>query len=321
MGPSSVVSALALRVNQVAASTLSVLVLGETGAGKELVAQAVHAASRRAARPFVAVDCGAIPETLIESELFGHEEGAFTGAQRKQKGRFHYAEGGTLFLDEIGNLSAASQAKLLRVLQERKWRPLGAAQPIDLDVRVIAATNEDLDKRVKSGEFRQDLFYRLAEYTIRITPLRGRRDDIVHLASRFAAEAASELGVTALGFDEDALERLRSHPWRGNVRELRNVVRQAVLGVTGATIPRARLDSLLPASPERLSLPPPSRRRPFVAVRPLKRVVAEAIEAAERRALEAALAATADNRTEAARLLEVDAKTLYRKLKRYGLGA
>ena len=206
-------------------------------------------------------------------------------------------------------------------------QPLIRTRPADAPTSVAEgrgrAQAESLKKSRRDVQAKQldDVHRRNAFKTVSASVL--RRDDIVHLANRFRAEASSELGTAVAGFDEDALERLRAHPWRGNVRELRNVVRQAVLGVNGGTIPRARLDSLLPpsASPERLSLPPPSRRRPTGVVRPLKRVVAEAIETAERRALEAALVATADNRTEAARLLEVDAKTLYRKLKRYGLGA
>ena len=319
MGPSAEIAALANRVEQVASSRMSVLVLGETGSGKELVARAVHDSSTRRNEPFVAVDCGAIPDTLLESELFGHEEGAFTGARRRQRGRFAQAEGGTLFLDEVGNLSAANQAKLLRVLEERKVRPLGATQDIELDVRVVAATNEDLERRAKAGDFRLDVYYRLAEYTVQIPPLRVRRSDVFYLADRFRHEAAAELGRSVLAFDEDALERLRNHAWRGNVRELRNVVRQAVLGCRDQTITYQTLASFLPPPSAASVMPPAMRARANGPVRSLKMVSDAAAEAAERGVLTETLAATSGNRAEAARLLNVDAKTLYRKLKRYGM--
>ncbi len=334
MGPSHQIARLIDRINQVASSSMSVLVLGETGAGKELVAQAIHKASSRHDQPFVAVDCGAIPETLLESELFGYEEGAFTGARRRQKGRFQQAEGGTLFLDEIGNLSPANQAKLLRVLEERKLRPLGGGQPVALDVRIVAATNEQLEQRVKANEFRQDLYYRLAEFTIRVPPLRARRDDLAYLAQRFREEAARELNKNVSSFDGEALLYLTQHDWPGNARELRNVVRQAVLACPGPTLTRAQINSLIPPPPpEETEETEATPEAPVAAAEPeavkiratdhhgksLKQLTDEAIEAAERSALVETLAATKGNRAETARLLQIDAKTLYRKMKRYGL--
>src|SRR5262249_39070559 len=185
MGPSAHVRRVIQQVEQVATSLLTVLIQGETGTGKELVARAIHQSSERRAKPFIAIDCGAIPENLLESELFGYEKGAFSGADRRKEGHFQIAGGGTLFLDEIGNLTPATQAKLLRVLQERIVYPLGATKPVPLDVRVIAATNESLDDTIAAGKFRQDLYFRLAEFGIRLPPLRERRDDIRPLAMRF----------------------------------------------------------------------------------------------------------------------------------------
>ena len=317
MGPSAEIAGLVQRVNQVAASSMSVLLLGETGAGKELVARAIHRASGRKDHPFVTIDCGAIPEALLESELFGHEEGAFTGARRKQKGQFELADGGTLFLDEIGNLSVTNQAKLLRVLEERKLRPLGSPHSIAVDVRIIAATNEQLEERARRGEFRQDLYFRLAEYTIHLPSLRARRGDIAHLAHRFCAQAAVELGKPVTAIDREAMARLEAHDWPGNVRELRNTVRRAVLVSSGDTLRAEHLLSLVPApqQPRRETGSGPGA----LAGRSLREVVEEASSVAERWALEEALATSGGKQAEAARLLQVDAKTLYRKLQRHGI--
>ncbi|MBA3464117.1 MAG: sigma-54-dependent Fis family transcriptional regulator [Deltaproteobacteria bacterium] len=229
MGPSPQVAQVIEQVRAVATSSFSVLVLGETGTGKELVAQAIHRASDRRANPFVALDCGAIPELLLESELFGHEKGAFTGADKRKQGQFQVAEGGTLFLDELGNLPLALQAKLLRVLESRQLQAVGSEQSTALDVRFIAATNEDLHARAEDGRFRADLYFRLAQYTITLPALRERPADIAHLVQRFMTEASVELRRPVHEIAPDALTLLEKQPWPGNVRELRNVVRQAVL--------------------------------------------------------------------------------------------
>ncbi|HEX6751548.1 MAG TPA: sigma-54 dependent transcriptional regulator [Longimicrobium sp.] len=220
-------------VGRIGPSPATVLVTGESGTGKELVARAIHAVSPRATRPFVAVNCAAIPEDLLESELFGHERGAFTGAVARKIGRFERAHGGTLFLDEIGDMSLVLQAKILRALQEREIERVGGEERIALDVRVVAATHRDLAALIASGDFREDLFYRLAVVRLHLPPLRERRGDMralaLHYAARFARAYARPLRAVA----EDALARLETHPWPGNVRELRNVIERAVLLATG----------------------------------------------------------------------------------------
>jgi len=222
-------------IERVAASSVDVLITGETGTGKELVARALHQRSRRAAAPFVPVDCGAIPDTLMESEFFGHERGAFTGAEARRMGLVEFADGGTLFLDEVGELPLALQAKLLRVLQERRVRRVGARQETSVDVRVIAATSRNLDAMVEHGEFRRDLFYRINVVRIDLPPLRDRGDDIGLLAEFFANRAAQEMGKPVSGLSLDAYQVLKSYHWPGNVRELQNVIRRAVAMTRSAT--------------------------------------------------------------------------------------
>jgi DNA-binding NtrC family response regulator len=214
---------------RVAPTRSTVLVTGETGTGKELIAGVVHAASPRADGPFVKVNCAALPETLLESELFGHERGAFTSADRQRIGRFEQASGGTLFLDEIGDLSLATQSKLLRVLQEQEFHRLGGVRTLRTDARVVAATNKDLSAAIAAGEFRDDLYFRLNVITIELPPLRERVDDLERLAQHFLAEFAAELGRPRTGFTPAALARIRAHAWPGNVRELRNAIERAVL--------------------------------------------------------------------------------------------
>jgi len=215
-------------IERVAASSVDVLVTGETGTGKELVARAVHAGSRRSAGPFVPVDCGAIPDALLESELFGHERGAFTGADARRMGLVEFADGGTLFLDEVGELPLPLQAKLLRVLQERRVRRVGARQENPVDVRVVAATSRPIDRMVEAGEFRRDLFYRINVVRIDLPPLRTRGDDIGLLAEHFANRAAGEMGRPVGGLSTDVYQVLKNYHWPGNVRELQNVVRRAI---------------------------------------------------------------------------------------------
>ena len=312
MGPSESSRAIMQQVRKVAPSNLTIVISGETGSGKEVVARAIHRASRRASSPLVAVDCGAIPETLVESALFGHERGAFTGADKRKDGYFQLAHGGTLFLDEIGNLPLAIQARLLRTLQERCVFPLGASRPVEVDVRIIAASNVVLQQEVRAGRFREDLYYRLAEYAIALAPLRERRDDIPHLARRFLADMALEVGRATPEISEGAMAVLLDHSWPGNVRELRNVVRRAALLAAEGIQP---VDVLLSAEE------PPAPPRPSILTerRPLREIAAAAADAAERQAITEALRATDGNKSEAARMLQVDFKTLHLKMRRLGI--
>jgi PAS domain S-box-containing protein len=216
-------------VKQVAVTDASVLILGETGTGKELIARAVHRASRRRHKPLIKVNCAAIPATLIESEFFGHEPGAFTGATKKRDGRFALAHGGTIFLDEIGELPLDLQSKLLRVLQEGEFEPVGSSQTRKIDVRVIAATNRDLERSVVEGKFREDLYYRLNVFPLQVPPLRERRDDIGTLAAAFAQKFAKRMGRSLEPLSGDCLRRLLAYGWPGNVRELQNIIERAVI--------------------------------------------------------------------------------------------
>src|SRR5437867_4337130 len=226
------------QIEMVAATDYPVMIQGESGTGKELVANAIHARSGRAKKKFVTVNCGAIPETLFENELFGHVRGAFTGAVGERRGLFEEADGGTLFLDEIGDMTPPLQIKLLRVLQEGESRRLGENRPVKVDVRLICATHRDLKDLVSRGAFREDLFYRISVFPIRVPPLRERKEDIVLLAARFLARAAAETGKPLTGFSRQAVDRLQAYPWPGNVRELENKVRQAaILAREGDIIP------------------------------------------------------------------------------------
>jgi DNA-binding NtrC family response regulator len=303
------------QIGQVAPSSFTVLIQGETGTGKELVARAVHQESARRDKPFIALDCGAIPEGLLESELFGYEKGAFTGAAQRKAGHVQLADGGSLFLDEIGNLSLATQAKLLRVLQERQIQPLGGAQALAVDVRFIAATNDSLLAEVEAGRFRQDLYFRLAEFTITVPPLRERRVDILPLASRFQEETCVELRRSATQISDEAATLLRGHSWPGNVRELRNVIRQAVLQSSGVRVEASDVQPLLnersPTACVTTSI--------AVAGQSLKQIAQAATTEAEKQAIVEALRSTRGNKTKAARLLQVDFKTLHLKIRKYGL--
>ena len=314
MGPSPQVLGLVEQVRTVAGTGFTVLVVGETGSGKELVAQAIHRESERHAKPFVAIDCGAIPEQLLESELFGHEKGAFTGAERKKQGRFQLAQGGTFFLDEVGNLPMNLQAKLLRVLESREVQPVGADKSAVLDVRFVAATNNDLQVRVAEGQFRADLYFRLAQYTISIPALRDRPVDIPYLAHRFLAEASVELRRPVQEIVPGALALLATHRWPGNVRELHNVIRQAVLKTKDLMIGGEVVREVLGAA----GAPPPAVEA-LPAGLSLREVAAQAAAAAERRVITEALRAAGGNKSRAARALDTDFKTLHLKMKRYGI--
>lgn len=316
MGPSPQVRALVDQVRTVAETSFTVLVIGETGSGKELVAQAIHRKSTRRDKPFVAIDCGAIPEQLLESELFGHEKGAFTGAERKKQGQFQLAQGGTFFLDEVGNLPMNLQAKLLRVLESRQVQAVGADVSAALDVRFVAATNNDLQVRAAQGQFRADLYFRLAQYTIMLPALKERPLDISYLAHRFLGEASVELRRPVQQIVPNALELLEAHSWPGNVRELRNVIRQAVLMTKDLMISRDTVMALL-------GKPAAARHAAGVtaAGMSLREVAAQAVETAERRAISDALHAARGNKSRAARALDTDYKTLHLKMKRFGIRA
>jgi two-component system response regulator HydG len=315
MGRSAHVKHIVERVEAVAGSNFTVLVLGETGTGKELVAQAIHQLSDRHRRPFVALDCGAIPEPLLETELFGHERGAFTGAERRKEGRFRVADGGTCFLDEVGNLSLALQAKLLRVLESREVQPIGAERAMPLDVRFVAATNDDLQERATQGRFRSDLYFRLAQYTIRLPPLRERAEDIPYLTQRFLEEASIELRRPVQAIVADALDLFRRYSWPGNVRELRNVVRQAVLETQDLAIRPEAVRAVLGRSEP--------AARVAAAARPsgqsLREIASQAAAAAERQAITETLRATSGNKSRAAKELKTDFKTLHVKMKQLGI--
>ena len=316
MGGSPAIAQVIQQVTQVAESNFTVLVQGETGTGKELVARAIHQQSPRRPAPFVAVDCGAIPETLVESELFGHERGAFTGAQARREGHFQLAKGGTLFLDEIGNVPLATQAKLLRALEQREVNPLGATRAVAVDARIIAATNSELEESVKAGRFRADLYYRLSEFTIALPPLRSRREDIMHLSQRFLDEVSMELRRPVRRIADEAMQVLLHHDWPGNVRELRNVVRKAALLATDVVTPEH-----VPALSA--SVPAPSRAadEPMGEDLSLREVAELAAGQAEREVIRHALESTKGNKSQAARLLRTDYTTLHAKMKRYGISA
>jgi len=292
-------------VRRVAASRSTVLVTGESGTGKELVARLLHYWSDRVGRPFVAVNCKAFAEGVLESELFGHEKGAFTGAVASRAGCFERADGGTLFLDEIGETSGDFQAKLLRVLQEGEVLRVGGSQPRSVDVRLVAATNRALRDEVAAGRFREDLFFRLAVIPIALAPLRERREDILPLARHFLARQCAETG-RQLELGAEAEAALAAHRWPGNVRELENAIERAVVLARGAAI-----------TPEDLLLEQPSEGP--AAATPAGATLQEALDAAAEARVRTALAAAKDQRAEAARALGIDRTTLYRMMKRFGI--
>jgi two-component system nitrogen regulation response regulator GlnG len=316
MGPSGAVGRLSYEVNRVAKSGFTVMILGETGSGKELVARAIHHGSRRAGAPFVPVDCGAIPETLLESELFGHEKGAFTGAGVQKRGKFEMAQGGTIFLDEISNMPLGSQAKLLRVLQEKKVYHVGGTKPVNVDVRLLVASNQDLHGLTLSGSFRRDLFFRLNEFTITVPPLRERKEDISYLAKRFLDTTNIELGKNVKGLSESATEALIAYDWPGNVRQLRSVIRRAVL-LADEMISGKHLG--MQTAPEAaLSLGPKVHGFPWNGVS-LREIVRRSTIAVEREVLLQVLRSTGGNKAKAARLLKIDYKTIHTKVKTYAI--
>jgi two-component system response regulator HydG len=305
IGRSQVIQELLDRVRRVAATDATILISGESGTGKELVARALHVGSRRGARPFVPVNCAAITETLLESELFGHAKGSFTGATRARRGLFEEANGGTLFIDEIGETAPGFQAKLLRALQEGEVRRVGESTPVQVDVRVIAATNQDLRRAISEKRFREDLYYRLAVVPIRIPPLRERRDDVPLLAAHFLEDFARRTGA-AKTITPEAVARLVEHSWPGNVRELENVIEHAAALAPG---PELR------ASDIQIEAHAPQGGPGGI------RSLAAAVEDAERAAIEAAVIRSSGDLTRVARELGVSATTLWRKMKRLGIEA
>ncbi len=290
-------------VDQVADSSATVLIQGESGAGKELVARAIHERSPRRIRPFVAVNCAALPETLLESELFGYEKGAFTGAAARKEGRFELADGGTLFLDEVADLAIVTQPKILRVLQEGEFERVGGTKTLRVDVRIVTATNQDLAQMVREKRFREDLYYRLNVITVNVPPLRERREDIRVLAQHFLRVYSAKNNRRLDGLSDEALRRLEAYAWPGNVRELENVIERAVVLAHGALVELTDL-------PEEVAGATPLPEG-VLSVR-----VGTPLAEVERRLLEETLRAMKGNRTLTAKLLGIDPKTVYRKLGR-----
>jgi transcriptional regulator with GAF, ATPase, and Fis domain len=297
---------------RVAPAETTVLLTGESGTGKELVARAIHYASRRAEGPFVAVNCAALPETLIESELFGHERGAFTGADRLKRGRFELAAGGTLFLDEIGELAPTIQAKLLRVIQERQYERVGGTATLSADVRLVTATNRDLEQAVVDGRFRGDLYYRLAVFRVHLPALRERPDDVVMLADHFLSEFAGRMGRSEAGLSAEARDLLLAHRWPGNIRELQNAIERALILADGALISADHLGIVAPAPSAAVSLSGPAAvPSPPPAIQSLAEVEKQSILEALRRAK--------GNKSRAAVALGLGRTQLYTRLRRFGL--
>ena len=305
VGASASVRAVYRTIEQAAPTTASVLIVGESGTGKELVAQTIHDLSPRASHPYVGVNCAAIPETLLESEIFGHEKGSFTGASERRMGCFEMAHRGTLFLDEIGEMAPATQAKLLRVLQERSFRRVGGRQELSVDVRVLAATNVDPLEAVRSGKLREDLYYRLNVFTIALPPLRDRREDIPLLVQAFLVEFNDRYNKKVRGASQDAMRALEAHTWPGNVRELRNVIERATIVAEGETIEAKHL--------------PATFESPRGAVDTSSSVSFRAgvtVDEAERQLIVLTLEHTGNNKTKAAEILGISLKTLHNKLNR-----
>lgn len=299
------VSDAAIKLNDyielVAPTNMSVLIMGESGTGKEQVAKSIHNKSKRKGSPFIAVDCGAIPKEIASSEFFGHVKGSFTGAIQDKTGHFEAANGGTLFLDEIGNLSYGLQVQLLRALQERKIKPVGSNHEIKVDIRVVTATNEDLSKAVKEGNFREDLYHRLNEFSIEVPALRNRREDLMLFADYFLDEANEDLEKEVVGFSDAATEAFKNYSWPGNLRELKNMVKRAVLLTQVNIIPLKVLPheiSVAKSSDESYSLFKNKNEESLIL---------DALEKSQ------------GNKSKAARLLDIDRKTLYNKLKQYNI--
>lgn len=298
-------------ISLIAPTDMSVIIQGESGTGKEYVARMIHMKSQRSGKPFIAVDCGALTNELAASELFGHTRGSFTDAHADKEGQFQQANGGTLFLDEIGNLSYENQIKLLRATQERKVRKLGGTRDVEVDVRIIVATNDDLAAAVQKGNFREDLFHRLNEFKINIPPLRNRGEDIIHFAGYFLENANLELNRNIIGFDKDVIETILKYPWPGNIRELKNVIKRAVLLATSGMIAMADLPPEIP-SPAGTPLSAPGTYPPTTNLKSMA-------ETQEKATIISVLKQVHYNKTKAAQLLNIDRKTLYNKMKLYDI--
>src|SRR5579862_284497 len=310
VGSSNLMQDLMRQVEMAAPSTASVLITGETGSGKEIVARSIHMLSPRAMRPFVAINCSAIPESLMESEIFGHEKGSFTGAAERRIGCFELAHGGTLLLDEIGEMPAPTQAKLLRVLEDHKVRRLGSKVETPVDVRVLAATNKNPEQAVASGHLRQDLYFRLNVFHIHLPPLREHKEDLQLLVEHLLVEISAKHGKRVSGVGTDTMDLFRSYPWPGNIRELRNVLERAVIASDRGTISRQHL-------------PPDFGHAPAMGapgLGGLRFPVGTTVDDAERELILQTLTATSQNKTRAAELLGISLKTLHNKLKEYEAG-
>ncbi|MDI6728487.1 MAG: sigma-54 dependent transcriptional regulator [Thermodesulfovibrionales bacterium] len=310
LGKSYPIKKIIEQIHQVAQSDFSIVIQGETGTGKTTVARAIHNLSTRATGPFITVDMGTIPETLVESELFGYEKGAFTGAEKSRKGFFEIANHGTILIDEVQNMSLYVQGKLLRAVEEKRIYPLGSTRPVEVDVRIIAATNSDIKQAVKEKLFREDLFFRLREFEITLPPLRERVDDIPFFAQRFFIEACEELNKRMHGIDDSVVSLLKQYPWPGNVRELKNAIRRAVLLCCDDVIKAEHLNFLVGDKQE---------DEGDLSLLPLKKLSAIAVRDVEKRTIKQVLQATGGNKTKAASILQIDYKTLLTKIKEYGI--
>jgi len=305
-GKSRAMKKVIAQIKQIAPTDFSVIIQGETGTGKSFVAEAIHNMSKRFDDPFVCVDIGLIPDLLVESELFGYKKGAFTGADRDKKGYFETADHGTIFMDELENMSAHVQGKLLSFIEKKKIYPLGCTVPIDMDLRIIAATNKDIGMRVKKQEFREDLFYRLGEFIMPLPPLRERAEDIPFFARKFAFEAAKELSRQIRGITDGALGRLKTHPWPGNLRELKNVMRRAVLLSEDDIIRESSIS--FPSG----GLSVDNDSCSFLSLK-------DSMKDLEKKLISQAMEASGGNKTRAAETLGISYKNLFDKLKEYGI--
>ena len=312
VGNSSAMQEVFFLLRQAAPTNANILLTGESGTGKEVVARLVHELSPRASGPFVALNCAALPESLIESELFGHEKGAFTGALATRQGCFELADGGTLLLDEIGDMPVALQAKMLRVLEDHRVRRLGAPREVQVDVRVLASTNHDLQAAVRDGKFREDLFYRLSVLSVALPPLRDRREDIAILAQAILADLNQKHATRITGLDAGVLEAFGRHAWPGNVREMRNVLERALVLAGEGEIGVEHLPKGLGGAPQETG------RQSLAPVPKVEFQVGVTLEQAERELIEITMMFTKNNRTRTAEILGINPKTLYNKLKEYG---
>ena len=302
LGKSRAIKHVIEQVRQISGTNYSVIIQGETGAGKQVVAQTIHNLSARAENPFVKVDMGVIPETLVESKLFGHEKGAFTGAEKKTTGIFSAADGGTIFIDELQNMSPHIQSKLLSAVEDRRIYPVGSNEPLEIDVRLISATNEDIRENMKKKKLREDFFYRLGDFIITLPPLRERVEDISYLAKRFSLDSAAELKKNIFGISDDAIDLLMRYPWPGNIRELKNVMKRAALYSRDGVIRPGNIEFLIHDKFENV-------------ISPLKDVVSDL----EEKTIRQALSLAEGNKSRAASTLQIDYKTLLRKLKGFGI--